>query len=140
MAAMLNVSITTTGSASLLPIAPTHPWRLRPWCAPRRELLKLFSLGLIGLLLLLLGRRLAADRICDGAGFVRTSMIVAALLSFAALANIAGCGGGGGTAAVQPAQIVTPPGTSTITITPSAKSASGQPLQLPVIQLTLTVN
>jgi hypothetical protein len=41
---------------------------------------------------------------------------------------------------VQAVQIVTPPGTSTITVTPSAKSTSGQPLQLPAIQLTLTVD
>jgi len=38
-----------------------------------------------------------------------------------------------------PPSIVTPPGTSTITIAPTAVSASGQPLQLPPIQLTLIV-
>jgi len=59
------------------------------------------------------------------------------VLSYAALST-GGCGGGS-TAAVTPATIVTPSGTSTIVITPTAMSSSGQPLQLQPIQLTLTV-
>ena len=54
----------------------------------------------------------------------------------------AGCGGGSSTvtpAPVTPPSVVTPSGTSTITITPTAMSSSGQPLQLQAIPLTLTV-
>jgi hypothetical protein len=59
---------------------------------------------------------------------------------FCVIVGVAGCGGG--SAAIQappPSAIVTPSGTSTIVITPSAMSLSGQPLQLQPIQLTLTV-
>jgi Lactonase, 7-bladed beta-propeller len=49
----------------------------------------------------------------------------------------AGCGGGSTT--VTPPPVITPSGTSTITVTPSALSSSGKPLQLQPIQLTLTV-
>jgi len=60
---------------------------------------------------------------------------------FVALATViffAGCGGGA--SSPPQAQIVTPQGTSTITVMPSAKNAAGQLLQLSPIQLTLTVN
>lgn len=52
--------------------------------------------------------------------------------------SVAGCGGAGG-APPPPPPVVTPPGTFTLTVTPAATSPSGQPLQLPTIQLTLTV-
>jgi len=52
-----------------------------------------------------------------------------------------GCGGGSySTPPPPPPPLVTPHGTSTITINPAAMSASGKPLQLQPIQLTLTVN
>src|SRR6202012_6192923 len=68
---------------------------------------------------------------------VRTGLLLVALTGFSA-----GCGGGGSSAAAvvapppPPARIVTPPGTSIITVTPSAKNAAGAPLQLQPIQLT----
>ena len=53
----------------------------------------------------------------------------------------AGCGGGSTSpSAPQGPQVVTPQGTSTITIMPSATSANGEPLPWQPIQLTLTVN
>ena len=42
--------------------------------------------------------------------------------------------------AAQKSSIVTPSGTSTLVITPTATNASGKALQLPLIQLTLVVN
>jgi 6-phosphogluconolactonase (cycloisomerase 2 family) len=57
-----------------------------------------------------------------------------------AAASLGGCGGGSSGALVTPTPVITPAGTSTIVITPTAMSATGQPLQLPPIQLTLTVN
>jgi hypothetical protein len=56
---------------------------------------------------------------------------------FCVFLGIAGCGGG--SAAVPQPSIVTPSGTSTIVITPTAMSSSGQPLELQPIQLKLIV-
>jgi hypothetical protein len=50
----------------------------------------------------------------------------------------AGCGSGSATVAPPP-PLVTPSGTSTITIITTAISPTQQPLQLPPIELTLTV-
>jgi hypothetical protein len=49
----------------------------------------------------------------------------------------AGCGAGSTT--VAPLPVITPSGTSTITVNMSAMSSSGKPLQLQPLQLTLTV-
>jgi hypothetical protein len=49
----------------------------------------------------------------------------------------AGCGAGSTT--VAPPPVITPYGTSTITVNMSAMSSSGKPLQLQPLQLTLTV-
>jgi hypothetical protein len=52
-----------------------------------------------------------------------------------------GCGGAAPTApAAQKSSIVTPSGTSTLVITPTATNASGKALQMPLIQLMLIVN
>jgi hypothetical protein len=65
------------------------------------------------------------------------NVALVAVLSYATL-SVGGCGGGS-TAAIAPQTIITPTGTSTIVITPTAMSSTGQPLQLQPIQLTLTV-
>jgi hypothetical protein len=44
------------------------------------------------------------------------------------------------TPAAQKSPIVTPSGTSTLVITPTAGNAAGKPLQMPPIQVTLVVN
>jgi 6-phosphogluconolactonase (cycloisomerase 2 family) len=67
-----------------------------------------------------------------------------AIIASACLLGIAGCGGGGTSAAPQsiPSQHVTgtPQGTSIITLTPSVVTSSGTPLAgIPPLQLTLTV-
>lgn len=52
-----------------------------------------------------------------------------------------GCGGGtSNTSASQSSTLVTPAGTYTLVITPSANNSAGKPLQLAPIQLTLVVN
>jgi phosphatidylglycerophosphate synthase len=70
--------------------------------------------------------------------------IVYAMVALAILVPILfltnGCGGATTTPAAQKSSIVTPSGTSTLVITPTATNASGKGLQLPLIQLTLTVN
>jgi hypothetical protein len=93
----------------------------------------------IFLLVLLIARELSENATITGTFAFRGPALTVALAVALVFTVSAGCGGGG-TAAVQAVQIVTPPGTSTITVTPSAKSTSGQPLQLPAIQLTLTVD
>jgi hypothetical protein len=67
---------------------------------------------------------------------------VGALMLFIPLIFAAnGCGGAAANApAAQKSSIVTPSGTSTLVITPTTTNASGKALQLPLIQLTLTVN
>jgi hypothetical protein len=70
------------------------------------------------------------------------SVAIAALAVFA-MATLAGCGGATSVAQSAPiTQVVaTPPGTSIITITPTATNAGGTPLPgIPPIQLALTVN
>jgi hypothetical protein len=141
--AMFSVMITTTGNASLAP-------RIFPgvWLAPRLGLLRTISFAAIFLLwLALLSKILPEGSVFGQPGHARPpfqrnfalSRELVALGTLAIFGACAGCGGGGASSSPQ-VQIVTPQGTSTITITPSAKNAAGQPLQLPPIQLTLTVN
>lgn len=55
--------------------------------------------------------------------------------------SAAGCGGSASsTPAPHSSSVVTPRGTSTLVLTPTALNTSGKSLQLPPIQLTLTVN
>jgi hypothetical protein len=66
---------------------------------------------------------------------------VAVLLFIPLIFATNGCGGAAANApATQKSSIVTPSGTSTLVITPTATNASGKALQLPLIQLTLVVN
>ena len=67
---------------------------------------------------------------------------VAVLMLFIPLIFAAnGCGGAAANApAAQKSSIVTPSGTSTLVIAPTATNASGKALQLQLIQLTLVVN
>ncbi len=71
--------------------------------------------------------------------FGRAISAMVLLGALAMVGTVAGCGGGS-QAVSPPPQIVTPQGMSNIIVTPAAKSLSGQALQLPQIQLTLTVN
>jgi len=66
----------------------------------------------------------------------------ALLLFVPAILALQGCGGGSANSAPVPQGnvIVTPRGTSLLTLTPSATGPSGKVLQLPPIQLTLIVN
>ena len=139
--AMFSVMITTTGSASLTPrILP------RIWFAPPLKPSRMISFAALFLLWLVLLSKLSLERRFYGpSGYARPllqrnfalsgAFVVATMAIFA---GIAGCGGGASVS--QQVQTVTPQGTSTITVTPSAKNAAGQPLQLSPIQLTLMVN
>lgn len=127
---MFTVMVATSGSAAAQPF--TNPPRSTPF--PGLLAAPLLTTGIILLLLFVFSARrdlfLRPRRLAFASAF-------ASLLLLAALTS-AGCGGGS-TATTIPPQIVTPQGTSTIIITPAAMSASGKPLQLQPIQLSLTV-
>ena len=120
------VTVTTSGSAVLPPSTP-----LRLWPIPR---MPQFTLLALTLLLILVARYRSVESTL-GRNRLALSGVFAFLCTLA-LFNVAGCGGG--SASVTP-PVITPSGNSTITVTPSAMSSTGQPLQLSPIQLTLTV-
>lgn len=128
-----TVTVTTSGPAhaEIIPVAPRTP-------APRdlpvpRLLVILTAIWLFAWV----GVR-SRDRNSKAERSWAAAALVLIVLS-AASAN--GCGGGGGTQSVAgPPPVITPQGTSTLTVTPSATNASGSPLQLSPIQLTLSVN
>ncbi len=126
-----TVMVTTSGGAVVFPLQNSPP--LGPFVYLRY--LSLLALGM--LLLILVARNSNFPSLQLAAGFaVRRNMAVIALLT---LLCVAGCGGGSAALAPVPPHVVTPSGTSTITVTPSATSLSGKSLQLQPIQLTLTV-
>jgi 6-phosphogluconolactonase (cycloisomerase 2 family) len=127
-AALFSVTVTTSGAAVL---PPSVPIRIPPISG--LPLLPLVAFAL-ALLICLLGFR--AFESTEGKNRLAVCGVFAATI-LCVILGVAGCGGG--SAAVQPPPIITPSGTSTIVITPSAMSLSGQPLQLQPIQLTLTV-
>ena len=131
-----TVTVATTGSGLLLMELRPEPMPPAAW---RLILIALAAaLWVFALLFAVRAARYELPRParCKLVGAVGCA---ASLLIFC----VSGCGGGGSTAGqvVQPPPpVVTPSGTSTITVTPSATSSSGNALQLQAIQLTLTVN
>jgi hypothetical protein len=137
-AATFNVNVTTSGPA-LLP--PSSPLRLPPMSPVPQVPLPapiVRALLLLFFLFFAFARRdsLAFPLAARKNRLVLRGVFTAAILCI--MLAVSGCGGGS-TAAPPPPPIVTPSGTSTITISLSATSSSGQPLQLQPIQLTLTV-
>ena len=128
--APFTVAVSTAGTGAL---PPSKPLRFNP-PAPT-YLLQLVVVAL--LLLVLVGRNRMT---LNNAFRLRRLASIGAftvLLAWSAI-YASGCGS---TSAVMttPPPIVTPPGISTIIITMTAMSPTQQPLQLPPIQLTLTV-
>jgi hypothetical protein len=128
-AAPFTVTVTTSGAAML---PPSTLMRFRDF--PGLRVLPLLALALIFWMGFLNRRSLqstAGDR-------CRRLSAVLATFVFCVVAGVSGCGGGSA-ALVTPPPVITPSGTSTITVSMSAMSSSGQPLQLQPLQLTLTV-
>ncbi len=128
--ASVNVTVTTMKSS----LAPNTDRRLNP--PPSRYLMLLIlSMGLAALVLL--------NQLKHSGGFMPGRFAYAGGFLVLVLAGygLAGCASGG-------VSMVTPPptttgtqkGTYTLTLTPTASSMSGKPLQLSSTQLTLTVN
>lgn len=128
-AALFSVTVTTSGSAVLPPSLPVR--------FPPNSGMPLLTFVVIALTLLICLFGFQAFEFAKGRNrFVVCGAFTATI--FCVIVGVVGCGGGSAAAPPLPA-IVTPSGTSTITITPGATSSSGQPLQLQPIQLTLNV-
>jgi hypothetical protein len=127
-AAPFTVTVTTSGAALLPPFAPL---RLRP--VPGLRVLALLALALV--FLVAFSNRWTFQNAAEGRRLRSCTVLATAV--FCAVLGVAGCGGGSVT--LTPPPIITPSGTSTITVTPSAVSSTGKPLELQPIQLTLTV-
>jgi len=130
--APFTVTVSTKGGAAL---PPSIPRRFVPPSGIRALPLLAFAL-----LLLIIGKsRSILDSAFRARRLARSGGLAAILLCSVIYA--AGCGSSVTTTPppVTPPAIVTPSGTSAIIITLTAMSSSGQPLQLPTLQLTLTV-
>jgi hypothetical protein len=126
--APFTVTVLTSGGAML---PPSIPMRFIPPAGIR--VLLLLALALV--LLKAAKNRWIFDNPLGPMRLAWSGALAAILLCSVIYA--AGCGAGSTT--VAPPPIITPSGTSTITITMSAMSSSGKPLQLQPLQLTLTV-
>jgi hypothetical protein len=126
--AVFTVSVSTTGSNAAIPSFERLGISRRPFTP--------FFLTLAGALLFALLPQFA--RFTERKFAPRVALVFAS----AVFLTVAGCGGGSAVQQVTPPppQLVTPAGSYALTITPTANSASGKALQLPAIQLTLTVN
>ncbi len=126
-----SVMVATTARSVLLPLSDRQP---KP---PAIPYVLLLALGLcVAILAALCPSRLRTlsvqRRFAYGGGLF---LLVLATYGLAGCASggTSGGGGGGGTTGTQK-------GTYTLTLTPTANSTGGKPLQLAPIQLTLTVN
>ena len=129
-----TISVSTTGSAMT--------WR-SPWLFPRpEEILYRWVLSLMGLLFSLALYRTVRSRQITTALVMRSGCAAAIVLAMAVCS--AGCGGGSISpvnAAQSAPKVITPSGTSTLTVTPVVTTSSGKQLPpLQPIQLTLVVN
>jgi hypothetical protein len=127
--APFTVTVSTSGAA-ILP--PSIPVRFKPFGGLR--LLPFLALAMV--LLMMITTRWSFENAAYAKRMALSGAFVA-MVFYAAL-SVGGCGGGSA-AVLPPPPVITPTGTSTIVITPTAMSSSGRPLQLPPIQLTLTV-
>lgn len=136
-AASFMVMVTTSGGSSgILPSISL------PRFAPLSGIYN--ASGLIACVVLLLLFVLRAKRGSDSQSR-RTALVgicaaIGLFALFGVMLTAAGCGGGSAAITTPPPPLTTPQGTSNIIVAPSAMSASGKPLQLQPVQLTLTVN
>jgi hypothetical protein len=126
-AAPFMVTVTTSGNASVPLLLPRHfaPLSIR-WILP-----------VVSALLLLLWSKV---RRTSGSRFPMPRLVWGSAFAAILLCSViwaSGCGSASST--ITPPPVQTPAGVSTIVITPTAMSSTGQPLQLSTIQLTLTV-
>ena len=128
-----TVTVTTSG--------PAHG-RIIPVAFPERPLGRVPLAPLLVLLAMVLFLVPGAWTLLNAYRPRRRLVFASLALVLLALAAGNGCGGGGGSvqSVSGPPPVITPQGTSTIIVTPSATNSAGAPLQLSPIQLTLNVN
>ena len=130
-AAPFTVTVSTSGSAIFPPAMP------RRFVPPGQlPILFLLVMALVFLGTIKLGGKFAAAS--RGKRLAWNGVLAAVFVC--AVIYVARCGATGASVATVPPPIITPAGTSTIAVSPTAMSSTGQPLQLQPIQLTLTVN
>jgi hypothetical protein len=132
MTTAFSVTVATTAKSLLLPFPNRQP---QPPLAPYVLLTTVgTAMALFGALYLSRLRSLSTPRrFAYGGGLLVLVLTAYGLAGCASGGGSSGGGGGGGTSGTQK-------GTYTLTLTPTANSTAGKPLQLAPIQLTLTVN
>lgn len=131
-AAPFTVTVSTNGSAMVL---PSPPRRFAPPAGIR--LLLLLALALV--LVKAAKNRWTFDSERRARRLSWSGAVTAVFLCSVILAAGCGTASTSNSASLSPPPVVTPSGTSTIIVTPTAVSSTGQPLQLMPIQLTLIV-
>ena len=127
--APFTVTVSTSGAAVL---PPTIFWRFIPLV--RIRVLQILAFAL--LLVLVARNRISLNSTFQSRRLAWNGVLTGLLICSASYS--AGCGSSSAVTTTPP-PIVTPLGTSIISITMSAMSPTQQPLQLPPIQLTLIV-
>jgi len=126
-----SVMVATTARSLLLPFADRGP---KPPSVPYVLLISLgMAMAICAALYVSRLRTLSTPRRLAYGGGLLVLVLAAYGLAGCASGGSSGGGGGGGTSGTQK-------GTYTLTLTPTANSTGGKPLQLAPIQLTLTVN
>ena len=131
LATTFTVSVKTSGKSSAFPIFAER------YSPPFSRLIFVVVLAGMGLVL-----GFSVTTRTKPQYLTRLVLRATALATFPLLLTLGLVACGGGSSHVitpPPVQVVTPAGTSTITITPTATSSTGKPIQLAPIQLTLTV-
>lgn len=126
----VNVTVTTMKSS----LVPNADRRLNP---PPSRYLMLLILSMCLAVLVLLSQLKPSGGLMPGRLAYAAGFLVLVLAGY----GLAGCASGGvSTITPPPTSTGTQKGTYTLTLTPTASSMSGKPLQLSSTQLTLTVN
>jgi 6-phosphogluconolactonase (cycloisomerase 2 family) len=129
-----TITVATTGRAAITPFSDSP--RFTPFASLRVLLTStLFTIALLICWTDTKLRHAAPGKRPIGSGAFAT-------LALTAILGVAGCGGGSTVAQSAPVTqpVVTPQGTSTITVTPTATANGAQLAPIAPIQLTLTVN
>lgn len=139
--ASLTVSVATKTNGIALPI---YAKRTSPRAPAPQAIYTLAIIAAFCILFLILYRDPAGQPLSPGSNLYQRKTVYAmgiALAFVPLMFAVNGCGGAASsTPAPQGSTLVTPSGTYTLVLTPSAMNASGKPLQLAPIQLTLAVN
>jgi hypothetical protein len=136
----LTVTVATKANALVF---PTRTRRTSPRTPAPQAIYTLAIIAAFCILFLILYREAPGQPLARGSNLhYRKTVYAASILALfiPLILAVNGCGGASSTPAPQGSTLVTPTGTYTLVITPSAMNAAGKPRQLAPIQLTLVVN